>query len=129
VLHPRQHQPRWGQIKVELWGQFRLTEPDYPLPARFQAELYAVVTGLHGVRFDRSATDFAGRRGIGLYMIQTHLWKVEIILNPRTYTYMGLLVIATKTRTEYGHLVRKGQIQAWNAVLGSAIVQKAGQRP
>jgi len=102
---------------------------DYPLPARFQAELYAVLTGLHGVRFDRSATDFAGRRGIGLYMIQTNSWKMEIIINPRAYTYMGLLVIATKTHTEYGHLVRKGQIQAWNAILGSAIVQKAGQRP
>ncbi|MDR2984594.1 MAG: hypothetical protein LBV34_07105, partial [Nocardiopsaceae bacterium] len=47
---------------------------DFPLPARFQAELYAVLTGLPGVLFDRSATDFAGRRGIGLY-IQTHFWK------------------------------------------------------
>jgi hypothetical protein len=102
---------------------------DYPLPARFQAELYAVLTGLPGVRFDRSATDFAGRHGIGLYMIQTHFWKMEIIINPRTYTYMGLLVIAVKTHTEYGRHVRKGQIRAWNAILGSAIVKKAGQLP
>jgi hypothetical protein len=102
---------------------------DYPLPARFQAELYAVLTGLAGVHFDRSATDFAGRHGIGLYMTQTHFWKMEIIINPRTYTYMGLLVVAVKTHTEYGRHVRKGQIQAWNAVLGSGIVKKAGQRP
>jgi hypothetical protein len=101
----------------------------YPLPARFQAELYAVLTGLAGVRFDRSATDFAGRHGIGLYMIQTHFWKMEIIINPRTYTYMGGLVVAVKTHTEYGRHVRKGQIQAWNAILGSGIVKKAGQRP
>jgi hypothetical protein len=101
----------------------------YPLPARFQAELYAVLTGLPGVRFDRSATDFAGRRGIGLYMIQTHLWKMEIIINPRTYTYMGLLVVAVKTHTEYGRHVPKGRIQAWNAILGSGIVKKAGQVP
>ena len=102
---------------------------DYPLPARFQAELYAVLTGLPGVRFDRSATDFAGRHGIGLYMIQTHFWKMEIIINPRTYAYMGLLVVATKTHTEYGRYVHKGQVQAWNAVFGSAIVKKAGQVP
>jgi len=101
----------------------------YPLPARFQAELYAVLTGLPGVRFDRSATDFAGRRGIGLYQIQAHFWKMEIIINPRTYTYMGVLVVATKTHTEYGRYVPKGRIQAWNAVLGSAIVKKAGQVP
>jgi len=31
------------------------------------------------MRFDRSATDFAGRHGIGLYMIQTHCWKMKII--------------------------------------------------
>jgi hypothetical protein len=97
---------------------------DYPLPARFQAELYAVLTGLPGVRFDRSATDFVGRHGIGLYMIQTHFWKMEIIINPRTYTYMGVLVVAVKTHTEYGRHVRKGQIQAWNAMLGSGVVQK-----
>ncbi len=102
---------------------------DYPLPPRFQAELYAVLTGLPGVRFDRSATDFAGRRGIGLYMIQTHFWKMEIIINPRTYAYMGLLVVASKTHIEYGRYVQKGQIQAWNAVIGSAIVKKAGQVP
>ena len=102
---------------------------DYPLPPRFQAELYAVLTGLHGVRFDRSAKDFAGRHGIGLYQIQAHFWKMEMIINPRTYTYMGVLVVAAKTHTEYGHLVRKGQIQAWTSVLGSAIVKKAGQVP
>jgi hypothetical protein len=102
---------------------------NFPLPARFQAELYAVLTGLAGVHFDRSATDFAGRHGIGLYMIQTHFWKMEIIINPRTYTYMGVLVVAVKTHTEYGRHVRKGQIQAWNAMLGSGVVQKAGQRP
>ena len=100
-----------------------------PLPARFQAELYAVLTGLPGVRFDRSATDFAGRHGIGLYMIQTHFWKMEIIINPRTYTYMGLLVVAVKTHTEYGRHVRNRQIQAWNAILNSGIVKKAGQLP
>jgi hypothetical protein len=102
---------------------------DFPLPARFQAELYAVLTGLPGVRFDRSATDFAGRHGIGLYMIQTQLWKTEIIINPRTYTYMGLLEVAIKTHTGYRRHVRKGQIRTWGATISSAIVKKAGQRP
>ena len=102
---------------------------DFPLPARLQAELYAVLTGLPGVRFDRSATDFAGRRGIGLYMIQAHSWKTEIIINPRTYTYMGLLEIAVKAHTEFGRHVPKGRIRNWDAILGSGIVKKAGQLP
>jgi hypothetical protein len=106
---------------------------DYPLPARFQAELYAVLTGLRGVRFDRSAKDFAGRRGIGLYIIENGFLKREIIINPRTYAYMGSLWVAVKAHTEHGtspavvHL-HKGSVVGWNAILGSAIVQKAGQR-
>ena len=102
---------------------------DFPLPARFQAELYAVLTGLPRVRFDRSAIDFAGRHGIGLYMIQRRFWKMEIIINPRTYTYMGGLTIAVKAHTEYGRYVHKGSIEGWNAILGSGIVKKAGQLP
>jgi hypothetical protein len=60
-------------------------------------------------------------------MIQTHFWKMEIIINPRTYTNLGSLVVAIKTHTEYGRQMHKGQIHAWNAILGSGIVKKAGQ--
>jgi hypothetical protein len=102
---------------------------DFPLPARFQAELYAVLTGLPGVHFDRSATDAASRRGVGLYIIQDGYLKIEIIVNPRAYTYMGTLGIVVKAHTRYGKHLRKGSIQAWNATLSSAIVKHAGQRP
>lgn len=102
---------------------------DFPLPARFQAELYAVLTGLPGVHFDRSATDAAGRHGIGLYTIQNGYLKQEIIINPRTYTYLGSLAVVAKTRTEYGKHLRKGSIQGLNAILGGGIVKKAGQQP
>ena len=107
---------------------------DYPLPARAQAELYAVLTGLRGVPFDRSAKDFAGRRGIGLYITENGFLKKEIIINPHTYAYMGLLWAAVKAHTEHGtspavvHL-HKGSIVGWNAVLSSGIVRRAGQMP
>ena len=107
---------------------------DFPLPPRFQAELYAVLAGLPGTRFDPSATDAAGRTGIGLYMIENGFMKEEIIINPRTYLYMGLLWIAVKAHTEHGtnpavvHL-HKGSIEGWNAMLGSGIVSRAGQLP
>lgn len=106
---------------------------DFPLPARFQAELYGVLASLPGVGFDRSVTDAAGQRGIGLYVIQDGL-KQEVIINPRTYAYMGLLWVATETRTVYGTSPavfhqRKGSVQASNAILGSGIVTTAGQLP
>ncbi len=107
---------------------------DYPLPARFQAELYAVLTGLRGVNFDRSAKDFAGRRGIGLYITENGFLKNEIIINPRTYAYMGSLWVAVKAHTEHGtspavvHL-HKGSVVTWNAILSSGIVRRPGQLP
>jgi hypothetical protein len=107
---------------------------DFPLPPRFQAELYAVLAGLPGTRFDPSATDAGGRHGIGLYVIENGFMKEEIIINPRTYVYIGLLWIAVKAHTEHGtnpavvHL-HKGSIEGWNAMLGSGIVSRAGQLP
>ena len=107
---------------------------DFPLPTRFQAELYAVLTSLPGVQFDRSATDAAGRHGIGLYIIENGYLNKEIIINPRTYAYMGVLWVAVKAHTEHGtspavlHL-HKGSIVGWNAILGSGIVGHAGQLP
>jgi hypothetical protein len=107
---------------------------DYPLPARFQAELYAVLTGLRGVRFDRSAKNFAGRRGIGLYITENGFLKKEIIINPDSYAYMGLLWVAVKAHTEHGTspaVVRlhKGSVVGWDAILSSGIVRRAGQMP
>ena len=113
-------------------GAFRAIEnlmQDFALPARFQAELYAVLTGLPGVHFDRSAIDFACRHGIGLHMIQQGFLKMEIIINPRTYTYMGSLWVVDKTLIKYGKHLHKGSIWGWNAILGSGIVKKAGQLP
>lgn len=83
----------------------------FPLPARFQAELYAVVVGLPGVRFDPSAADAAGRRGIGLYLIQDGFLKQEIIINPRTYTFMGLLWVVARAHDEGGRHLRKGLVR------------------
>jgi hypothetical protein len=107
---------------------------DYPLPPRLLAELYAVVVSLPGVRYDASATDAAGRHGVGLYLIESGFLKQEIIVNPRTYAYMGLLWVAVRAKTQYGtspRVVRyhAGTIDSWTAVLGSGVVQEAGQLP
>jgi hypothetical protein len=101
----------------------------FPLPPRFQAELYAVLGGLPGVRFDPSAADAAGRQGIGLHIILDGYLKLEIIINPRTYACIGTLWIVVSARTQHGRHLRPGAVQGWNAILGTAIVTQAGQRP
>jgi hypothetical protein len=104
---------------------------DFPLPARFQAELYAVLVSLPGVHFARDAVDAAGRPGVGLYVIQDG-YLVEFIINPRTYVYMGGLGIAVRAHDSYSTLLthpREWSDVQWSAILGSGIVSRAGQLP
>jgi hypothetical protein len=110
---------------------------DFAVPLRLQAKLYGVLVSLPGVRFDRSVTDGAGRVGVGLYVIQDGWSKSEIIVNPKTYAYMGDAWIAVHAYTQrcsgmcwpkVTHY-RKGEIINWSAQLAQGIVQQAGQLP
>jgi len=103
------------------------------LPPRLSAGLYGVLATLTHVHFDPSVTDLAGRHGLGLYMVQEGYLKVEFVINPKTYAYMGDLYVTVKAHTSVGmdetvHY-SKGQILGWSALLRSGIVQHAGQIP
>jgi hypothetical protein len=104
---------------------------DFPLSARFQAELYAVLISLPGVHFSRHATDAAKRHGVGLYMVREGYLNAMII-NPRTYVYMGGLTTAVRGHVSYQTLLtqrRPGAIVEDSAILASGIVERAGQVP
>jgi hypothetical protein len=107
-----------------LFGNFQIT-------ARLQAELYAVLVTLPGVQFTRNAVDAAGRPGIGLYLVQDNQVN-EIIVNPRTYVYMGTLLIATQGHSSYAtmlaHPSRSATLES-AAILNSGIVNQPGQVP
>jgi len=109
---------------------------DFAVPLRLQAELYGVLVSLPGVRFNTSVTDGAGRAGVGLYVIQGW-YKYEIIVNPRTYAFMGQMEVAVRTYTQrcsgmcwpkVTHY-RAGEIINWSVQLAQGIVQRAGQLP
>jgi hypothetical protein len=104
---------------------------NFPVSAQFQAELYAVLVSLPGVGFADQAVDAAGRPGIGLYMVHDgHLDAV--IVNPRTYVYMGGVSIAIQGHPSYDALLanpRSGTVLESTAVLNSGIVSRPGQVP
>lgn len=59
--------------------------------------------------------------------------REQIVINPKTYAYMGYIDIAVRAHSSTGldgtaHF-RKGQILGWQALLGSGIVQRPGQLP
>jgi hypothetical protein len=103
------------------------------LPPRLLAGLYGVLARDPAVHFDRSVSDIAGRTGAGFYTVQEDYLKEEIVINPRTYAYMGYQDVAVRAHTSVGtdmtsHF-HKGQVLGWEARLASRIVQRAGQLP
>ena len=109
----------------------------FAVPQRLQAELYGVLVSLPGIRFDRSVKDGAGQAGVGLYFVQDGWDKHEIIVNPKTYAYMGMKDVAIRAHTsrcsgmcwpKVTHY-RKGEVIDWGVQLAQGIVQHAGQLP
>ncbi len=104
---------------------------NFPVSARFQAELYAVLVSLPGVGFAGRAVDAAGRPGIGLYLVQDSRLDA-VIVNPRTYVYMGGVSIAVQGHPSYDALLANpgsGTVLESTAILNSGIVGRPGQAP
>jgi hypothetical protein len=109
---------------------------NFPLPARFQAELYAVLVSLPGVHFFGHAVDPAGRHGISLYITGGDRTGVrgldEIIINPRTYVYMGGASIPVDRHASIDALLANppwSRLYDYGATLDSGIVRQPGQVP
>ena len=108
----------------EVWGAV--------IPPKLSAALYRILRELPGVRFE-SDTDLAGRNGLGFYVVTEGYIKQELVIDPLTYTYMGFKDVAIKdhraTGTDGTMFIKKGQVLGWEALLGSAVVQRPGQLP
>jgi hypothetical protein len=110
------------------------------LPVRLRASLYAVLASDPAVHFDPRVSDFAGQTGVAFFTRQDGYVDEEIVINPRTYAYMGDRVVAYRAEAlpeqvnsgvssgPYLH-VKKGQILGEEAFLASGIVAHAGQVP
>jgi hypothetical protein len=122
-----------GQGNVGVFNAIQALMENVVLPPRLLAALYGVLARDPAVRFDRSVTDIAGRTGFGFYTVQEGYLKEEIVINPRSYAYMGYQDVAIRAHTSVGldmtsHF-HKGQVLGWEARLASGIVQRAGQLP
>jgi hypothetical protein len=102
------------------------------VPPKLSAAIYRVLQQLPGVHFE-SATDLAGRQGLGFYMVLEGYYKLELVIDPDTYTFMGFKDVATRdhamTATDGTRNIKKGHVMGWAAMLGQAIVDRPGQLP
>jgi len=101
------------------------------IPPKLAPAMYRLLQELPGVKFD-SATDLAGRTGLGFYMMIGY-YKQELVVNPVTYAFMGQETIAVRAHqivgTDGTFDIRKGQVLGWFALLDVAIVRHLGQLP
>ena len=101
-----------------------------PLPPRLRASLYRILPTLAGVRLDRDAVDATGRHGVA-FTLDDDPYRYVIVLDPRTYRYLGNYVYAIRDyqRTAGEGLMKKGTYLTSIAQLAQGIVDEPGQRP
>jgi len=122
-----------GTGSVGVFNAVQTLMQNVVLPPRLLAALYGVLARDPAVHFERSVTDLAGRTGVGFSTVQDGYLKEQIVINPKTYAYMGYVDVAIRAHSSTGldgtaHF-RVGQILGWEALLGSGIVQHPGQLP
>jgi hypothetical protein len=95
----------------------------YPVTPRVQAALYGALSRLPGVGTLPDAQDAAGRHGVVLYIATSDDSRLELILDPRTYRYLGLRDVLTR-----GHGGAE-EVTYWAARLSAQPVARPGERP
>jgi hypothetical protein len=95
----------------------------YFVTPRVQAALYGALSRLPGVGVLPDAQDAAGRHGVVLYIATSDNSRLELILDPRTYRYLGLRDVLTRG---HGH---PEEVIYWAARLSAQPVARPGERP
>jgi hypothetical protein len=113
------------------------------LPAEVRAALYQALAKIPGVTVAQGATDTTGRRGVAFVRAAaiegpgSSGWlRLEIILDPDTYHYLGARHVVTRDHFipdtpsgTKGTQFRKGQVLVSRAQLALAVVNAPCQRP
>ncbi|MBO2450113.1 CU044_5270 family protein [Actinomadura barringtoniae] len=82
-----------------LFGQIFVIFRDAPImPPKVNAALFRALAKIPGVRIEKNITDLAGRPGIAVTR-DSDIGREELILDPRTYDFMGSRTVATRDRT------------------------------
>lgn len=103
------------------------------LPARVEAAIYRTMKTIPGVTLVHGAVDVAGRPALAVGRVQEGWLRIEVLLDRKTYRYLGERSVAIKNHTSRGldgslH-VKRGTVQIYVARVTAGIVDKPGQRP
>jgi hypothetical protein len=95
----------------------------YDVAPRSQATLYGALSRLPGVDVLPDVPDAAGRHGVAFSIATSDASRLELILDPRTYHFLGLRDVITR---DHG---RNEEVSYWVARLSAQPVARPGERP
>lgn len=117
-----------GRDVTTFWRIAQILDDDKLIPPKTTGALYRVLAKISGVTVERGAKDFAGRPGIAVSRSEDGT-KIELILDPKTYRFLGDRTIATKDRYFRKKLIaHAGQVENESADLGAHVVDHPGER-
>lgn len=98
-----------------------------------EAAIFRAITTIPGVTLNKNAVDVAGRPTIAVARVAEGYLNEEILLDRRTYRYVGERIIAIKDHTDTASdgtwRVKKGAIVDLETRTAWSIVDKPGQLP
>jgi hypothetical protein len=103
------------------------------LPPRLEAAIYWALKRIPGVTLVENKVDAAGRPAIALGRVEEGWLHEEVLLDPKTYAYLGERAISTRDKvfkTEYGttERLKKGTLQRLMVRTAAGVVDRPGQR-
>lgn len=107
------------------------------LPPKVEAAIFRTLKTLPGVTLVRNAADVAGRPALALAIVVDDWTHDEVLLDRKSYAYMGQRSITIKDRTMPADdrgtgktiVVKKGTIQVLTVRLADGVVDRPGQHP
>lgn len=100
-------------------------------PPKAEAAIFRALTLLPGVTLKKDTVDLAGRKAVAVGLVRDNYLQQEILLDQKTYRYLGERTIAIKDHTDRGldgtRTVKKGGVLNLQVRTASGIVDKPGQ--
>jgi hypothetical protein len=129
LLTKIRHDTKDSGRDVATFGRIeQILDDDKLIPPRTNAALYRALAKIPGVTVVPGARDFAGRPGVAVTQTAQGS-RSEIILDRKTYRFLGTRMIVTKDRRWHGKIwEHAGEVPNQSADLDWRVVDRPGQR-
>ncbi len=131
VLAKEGHKVSAEERASTLSGLYAVILRNGVAPPKAEAAIFRAIKLLPGVTLNKDAVDLAGRKAVAVGLVMDGYLQQEILLDQKTYRYLGERTIAIKDRTQHATdgawTTKKGGVINLDVRTASGIVDKPGQ--